>query len=178
MPVHAYIAWAPHDEGLRAALLYAAGDTGVIGWFARERNRSCSAAYFLLEGACRAPDARFRRSAGDDIDGCWLEPAIPPPWEVACPLAPADRRRLARLRAAFAAHWFFRGDDSHDLDEIEAYRSEALPLHALNVRTARFRRFERRRRVWVHASPAIDFETVLCVKDRFPEDRREARVLP
>jgi len=177
MQVHVYIAWAPRGEGLTAAVLYAVRDAGVLGWLAREHDKHCVAAFFALNGYFGSSCASFRRSATGAIDGRWIEPATPLSADIACPLAAADRQWLSRLQTAFARQWFFSAEDPSEVAEIAAYDSERLPIRAVSVRAAQFRRFDRHRTVWVHASPSIDFDLVLYLKRRLPQDRHEAQLL-
>lgn len=176
MQVHAYLACAPRDAGVAAALFYAARAANVRGWVACEHDRRCAAAYFALEGYYSARDAVFCRSVDDDVRGPWIEQAVPVTAPVRCPVAEADCGELARLQAAFVREWLFFPDDPRDRAEVDAYRKLGLPVRALNVRAAQFHRFDQRRPVWVHASPGIDFNLVLYLKKWLPFDRREARL--
>jgi hypothetical protein len=198
MPVHAYIAWAPRGEGLAAALLYGVRDARVLGWLAREHDKHCVAAFFALDGyygasavgpaqrarsvplpaASPAPRASFKRSLTGDIHGRWIEQATPLSSEIACPIDAGDCRWLLRLQSSFIEDWFFRGDEARERDEIAAYAADGLPVRMLNIRSSRLRRFDRHRPVWVHASPAIDFDLVLYLKRRLPQDSHEAQLLP
>jgi len=177
MQAHAYLACAPREAGVSAALFYAAWGQNVCGWLAAEHDRRASAAFFDLEGYYSTGDTIFCRSVDDDVRGRWIEQAVPVTAEIRCPIAEADCGELSRLQSAFVREWLFDPDDPRDRGEVEAYRKLGLPVRPVNVRSAQFHRFDQRRPVWVHASPGIDFNLVLYLKKRLPLDRREARVL-
>lgn len=177
MQVHAYLACAPRDVGVSAALFYAASGENVHGWLACEHERRCAAAYFALEGYYSTRDAVFCRSVDDDVRSRWIEQAVPVTTEIRCPVSETGCGELSRLQSAFVHEWLFADDDPRDRAEVEAYRKLGLPVRAVNVRTAQFHRFDQRRPVWVHASPGIDFNVVLYLKKRLPLDWREARAL-
>lgn len=177
MRAHAYIAWAPRGDGLTAALFYVVREAAVSGWLAREHDKHCLSAFFVLDDRSGSPRARFRRSVSDKIDSRWIEHATPLSAEIACPMSAPDRRWLSHLQAAYVRRWFFRADDAGEGDEVVAYASQGLPLHPLNLRSTQFGHFDRRRPVWVYASPAIDFDLVLYLKRRLPQDSHEAQLL-
>ena len=177
MQVHAYLACAPREAGVSAALFYAAWGENVHGWLACEHDRRCAAAFFALQDYYSTRDAVFCRSVDDDVRGRWIEQAVPVTTGIRCPVPDADCGELSRLQSAFVREWLFCPDDPQDRAEVEAYRKLGLPVRAVNVRAAQLHRFDQRRPVWVHASPGIDFNLVLYLKKRLPLDRREARVL-
>jgi hypothetical protein len=177
MQVHAYLACAPREAGVAAALFYAVWGRNVCGWLAGEHDRRASAAFFALEDYYSTADAVFCRSVDDDVRGGWIAQAVPVTTEIRCPIPEADCGELSRLQSAFVREWLFCADDPRDRAEVEAYRKLGVPVRPLNVRAAQFHRFDQRRPVWVYASPGIDFNLVLDLKKRLPLDRREARVL-
>jgi hypothetical protein len=176
MQVHAYLACAPRQGGVRAALFYAAWGQNICGWLAGERAERGSAAYFALERDYSARDAIYRRSVDDDVRGRWIEQAVPVTTEIRCPIPEADCDELSRRQSVFVREWLFYPDDPLAQDEVEGYRKLGLPVRDVNVRAAQFHRFDQRRPVWVHASPGIDFNLVLYLKKRLPLDRRGLRV--
>lgn len=177
MQVHSYLACAPRDAGVSAALFYLPRGTDVHGWLAGSAGGRCAAAFFAVEDYYSKRGGRFCRSVDDDVRGRWLEESVPVTTEIGCPIGEDECAELARLQSAFSREWFFRSADATDHDEIAEYRRLDYPVQGINVRSAQFHRFDRHRPVWVHASPGIDFNVVLYLKKRLPLDRREARVL-
>jgi hypothetical protein len=177
MQVHAYLACAPRDAGVSAALFYAAAGENVHGWLACEHDRRSVAAFFRLEGYYSTHDPVFCRSVDDDVRGRWIELTIPVTTAIRCPIPEDDCGELSRLQSEFVREWLFYDDDPRDRAEVEAYRKLGLPVRAVNVRAAQLHRFDQRRSVWVHASPGIDFNVVLCLTKRLPLNWREARAL-
>lgn len=177
MQVHSYLACAPRDAGVSAALFYAPRGTDVLGWLAGGAGGRCVAAFFAVEDYFAKRGARFCRSVDDDIRGPWLEESAPVTTGIRCPIAEAECAGLSRLQSAFVREWLFVPDDPVEHDEVDAYRRLGYPLQPINVRTAQFDRFDRHRPTWVHASPGVDFNVVLYLKRRLPLDRRAAPVL-
>jgi hypothetical protein len=177
MQVHAYLAYAPRDAGVTAALFYAAWGPNVYGWLAGEHDNRSFAAFFDLEGYYSTRDAAFCRSIDDNVRGRWIEQAVPLTTEIRCPIPELECGELSRMQSAFVDEWLFYPEDPHARIEVDAYRRLGLPLHRVNVRAGQFHRFDQRRPVWVHASPGTDFNLVLHVKKRLPPDRREERIL-
>jgi hypothetical protein len=177
MQVHAYLACAPRETGVSAALFYAVSGQNVYGWLAAEHGKRAAAAFFALEDYYSTGHAVFCRSVDDDVRGKWIEESVPVITDIRCPIPEADCGEVSRLQSAFVREWLFYADDPRDRGEVEAYRKAGLPVRPINVRSAQFHRFDQRRPVWVHASPGIDFNLVLYLKKRLPLDRREARVL-
>lgn len=177
MQVHAYLACAPREAGLAAALFYEARGPNVCGWLAGVHANQCTAAYFDIEGYYSSRDAVFCRSLGEDVHGRWIEHAVPLTTEIRCPIAEPECGELSRRQAGFAGEWLFYPDNPSARAEVDAYRRLGLPVRPVNVRSAQFRRFDQRRPVWVYASPGIDFNLVLYLKKRLPLDRRVERAL-
>lgn len=177
MQVHSYLACAPREVGVTAALFYATRGQNVCGWLAGQHAGHWSAAYFDLEGYYSTRDALFCRSVADDVRSRWIEQAVPLTTEIRCPIPEAECRELSRLQALFVREWLFCPDDLLARGEIDAYRRLGFPVRAVNVRSMQFHRFDQRRPVWVHASSGIDFNLVLDLKKRLPLDQREERAL-
>jgi hypothetical protein len=177
MQVHSYLACAPREKGVTAALFYVPRGENVCGWLASGESAGCAAAFFAVEGYYSALGARFCRSVEDDLRGRWIEQTAPVTTDIRRPIPEADCAELSRLQAAFIREWLFYPGDTQDGDEVAAYRKLELPVRSVNVRSAQFHRFDQHRPVWVHASPGIDFNLVLYLKKHLPLDRREARVL-
>lgn len=177
MQVHSYLACAPRDIGVSAALFYVPRGTNLLGWLAGRAGGRWAAVFFAVEDYFAVRGARFCRSVDDDPRGPWLEESVPVTTGIRCPVTEDDCAELSRIQAAFVREWFFAAGDPAERDEEDAYRVLGYPVQALNVRSAQFHRFDRQRPVWVHASPGIDFNVVLYLKKRLPLDRREARVL-
>ena len=177
MQVHSYLACAPRDMGVTAALFYVPRGENVCGWLAAGEGLRSAAAFFAVEGYYSAGAARFCRSVEDDLRGRWIEQTVPVTTDVRSPIAEADCAELSRLQSAFIREWLFYPGDPQDDDEVAAYRKLGLPVRPVNVRATQFHRFDQHRPIWVHASPGIDFNLVLYLKKRLPLDRREARAL-
>lgn len=177
MQYHSYLACAPRDVGVTAALFYVPRGTNVCGWLAGGEGARCVAAFFVVEGYYSADAARFCRSAEDDVRGRWIEQTEPVTTEIRCPLPESECAELSRLQSAFVREWFFYPADPQEGDEVAAYQKLGFRVRSANVRTTQLHRFDQHRPVWVHASPGIDFNLVLYLKKRLPLDRREARVL-
>jgi hypothetical protein len=177
MQYHSYLACAPRDAGVTAALFYVPRGTNVRGWLAGGEGARRAAAFFVVEGYYSADAARFCRSVEDDVRGRWIEQTEPVTTEIRCPIPEAERAEVSRLQSAFVREWFFDPGDPQESDEVAAYRKLGFPLRPVNVRSTQLHRFDQHRPVWVHASLGIDFNLVLYLKKRLPLDRREARVL-
>lgn len=177
MQVHAYLACAPREAGVTAALFYAVRAANVYGWLTREREGGCAAAFFAMERYYSPAHTLFCRSVDDDVYGKWIEQTAPVTTEIGSPVPEAERHELARLQSAFIGEWLFYPDDPRAHDEVEAYRNLGLPVRPVNVRSSQFHRFDQNRPAWVYASPRIDLNVVLYLKQRLPLDNHEARVL-
>jgi hypothetical protein len=177
MQVRSYLACAPHEAGVTAAMFYAPWGQSVCGWLAGGHAERCAGVFFAVEGYYSTGNARFCRSVDDDVRGEWIEEVALATTKIRCPISEADCAELSRLQSAFAREWLFCPDNPIDDDEVAAYRKLGLPLRPINVRSTQFRRFEQRRPVWVYASPGIDFNLVLYLKKRPPLNHREARAL-
>jgi hypothetical protein len=177
MQFHAYLACAPREAGVTTALFYVPRGQDVCGWIAAGEGARCASVFFAAEGYYAPGAARFCRSASDDIRGRWIEQAVPVTADIRCPIPESDCAELSRLQSLFVREWLFQPGDLHEGDELAAYRRAGLPVHAVNIRSTQFHRFDQNRPVWVHASPGIDFNLVLHLKKQFPLDRRETRVL-
>ena len=122
MQVHSYLACAPRDMGVTAALFYVPrGRTSAGG---SRPARACAAPprSSRWKVITRRGAARFCRSVEDDLRGRWIEQTVPVTTDVRSPIAEADCAELSRLQSAFIREWLFYPGDPQDDDEVAAYR--------------------------------------------------------
>lgn len=142
--------------GSVAALFYIASEADVYGWHIHAQGHYFSASFFMIENFYTNRSTLLYRSLEDDVYGPWITDFPPADNEIRCPLPEPVRHELERIESKFVEEWLFFENDPGSAPELAAYKSQRLPIHAVNVKSRKINRLEKKKVDWGHSTPDID----------------------
>jgi len=167
-----YLAYAPRGVGVMCALFYILVGKDVYGWWIGARDGEFAPAFFMLEGFFTREDTVFYATRGSDLYGGWVFDYSAPHPELDKPVE-IDREvghQLEQMQSAFADEWLFFDGDRHVEDELAAYTRDDLVVQVVNIRNARFHKFDQTDLVWSYVSPGFDRDVLNYLMDHWPLD--------
>jgi len=142
--------------GSVSALFYVESETDVYGWRIQAKGHYFSAAFFMIENFYASRSTLLYRSLEDDVYGPWVTDFPPTGNEIRCPLPEPVRHELERIQSKFVEEWLFFENDPVAEPELAAYEKQQLSIHAVNVKSRKINRLEKRKTDWDHSTPGID----------------------
>lgn len=167
-----FINYAPGQLGSVSALFYVESETDVYGWHIQADGHHFSAAFFMIENFYANRATVLYRSLEDDVYGAWTTDFPPTDHAVRCPLPEPVRHELERLQSQFVEEWLFFENDPVAEPELAFYEKQPLPVHAVNIKSRKINRLEKRKAEWEHSTPGIDANLVDFLQKHWRHDRK------
>jgi hypothetical protein len=142
--------------GSVSALFYVESEIDVYGWHVQAKGHYFSAAFFMIENFYTNRATLLYRSLEDDVYGPWVTDFPPTDNAIRSPLPEPVRHELERIQSKFVEEWLFFENDPVAGLELTAYAAQQLPVHAVNVKSRKINRLEKRKTEWEHSTPGID----------------------
>ena len=168
-----HIRYSPGRGGFVSALFYVELEADLYGWYAEAREHRFYAAYFMLENFYAPRTPLLYRSAEDDVYGPWLAESARSGNEIRCPLPEPVRHELERIQSKFVQDWLFFENDPAALTELETYSERRLAPQAVNVRSRKLHRLDKRNEtLWEHSTPGCDSNIMDFLSKHWPTGER------
>jgi hypothetical protein len=152
-----HVCYSPGEAGFVSALFHVEVDVDIYGWYSEAAAHRFSAAFFMLEHFYAESAPALYRSLEDDVYGPWIADAPPASNQIRCPLPDPLRHELERIQSKFVQDWLFFENDPAAAAEIATYHERQLALQALNVRSRKLHRLEKKSAIlWEHLTPGGD----------------------
>jgi hypothetical protein len=169
-----HIRYLPEESGSVSAMFYIEHGIDVYGWYTHAENGRFSAAFFMLENFYADRSTALYRSIEDDVYGPWTVDFPPIDNEIRCPLPEPIRHELERIQSTFADEWLFFKNDPAASQDLLAYASHRLAIHAVNVKPRKLNRLDKTSASWEHKTPAIDPNVMDFVQKHWRENEKAA----
>jgi hypothetical protein len=164
MQPNVYISYVPGRTASITALFHIDCDADICGWYMNARGDDFSAAFFMLEGFYSKRASVLHRSLQDEVYGSWTTLYPPTKNKIRDPIPEWLGHELERIQSKLVQEWLFFKNDPYAAADHVSYRSQGLPIHAVNIKSRKLHRFEREDAMCVHATPGTDLNIVEFVQ--------------
>jgi hypothetical protein len=174
-----HIRYAPGPGGFVSALFYVELDADVFGWYAEARGRRFSGAFFMLENFYAPHVPVLYRSLEDDVYGPWIVESPQAGNEIRCPLPEPVRHELERIQSKFVQDWLFFENDPAAQAELATYQERRLAPQAVNVRSRKLHRLEKKNKtMWEHSTAGTDINVMEFLRKHWRGNEKTALRAP
>lgn len=169
-----FVAYAPRGVGLLCALVYAARNDDVCGWWVGAADGGYQTAFFLLDRYFTRDERAFYATRGGDLYRGWAYDYRARPAELDKPVPVEDSlcHELEHIQFVFAQEWLSFAGDADAGQQNASYREAELAHQDVNVKFHRLNKLDKDDLVWTYRSAGLDLNVVKRLMRDWPLECR------